>query len=186
LTVLPFVVLLAILGCAAVVLLYSLGGSIDRILRENYASVIAMEHLNESLERIDSSFQFALAGEEGKAKQQYEENWPKYYQSLKDEQNNITLPGEGELVEQLADLTERYRQRGEAFYRRPANAVGQRRGDYFGEPAGLLDTFKEIKQVSGEISRINQQNMEEASRESRGLATSSLIGFAVGSGAAVL
>jgi NtrC-family two-component system sensor histidine kinase KinB len=186
LTVLPFAVLLTIVGCAAVVLLYRLGGSIDRILRENYASVIAMEHLNDSLERIDSSFQFALAGKERKARQQYEENWPRYYDSLKDERGNITLPGERELVEQLTDLTERYRQQGEAFYRRPENAVDQRRGDYFGEPAGLLDSFKQIKHVSGEILRINQQNMEEASRESRGLAASSLVWFAAGSTAALL
>jgi PAS domain S-box-containing protein len=186
LTILPLIMLLAVLGCAAVAVLYSLGGSIDRILRENYASVVAMEHLNESLERIDSSFQFSLAGEERKARQQYEENWPKYYQGLQDEQNNITLPGERELVEQLTALTERYRQRGDAFYRRPGSAVGQRRDDYFGEPAGLLNTFKQIKQVSGEILRINQQNMKDASRESRGLATSALVWFAIGSAAAVL
>ena len=35
-----------------------------KILRENYDSVIFMRDLNEALERIDSSFQFALAGRE--------------------------------------------------------------------------------------------------------------------------
>ncbi len=103
LTLLPLLALLAALGSAAVVLLYRLGGSIDLILRENYDSVIAMERLNEALERIDSSFQFALAGEE--KKDQYEANWALYEQALRTEQDNITLPGEAELVDQLVRLT---------------------------------------------------------------------------------
>ncbi len=68
LTLVPLFVLLAVLGGTGVVLLYRLGGSIDLILRENYASVIAMQRLNEHLERIDSSFQFALAGRAEKAR----------------------------------------------------------------------------------------------------------------------
>ncbi|HEV3260652.1 MAG TPA: hypothetical protein VG013_27610, partial [Gemmataceae bacterium] len=69
LTLVPLLVLLAVVGAAGVVLIYRLGGSIDAILRENYDSVVAMERLNEALERVDSSFQFALAGEERKARE---------------------------------------------------------------------------------------------------------------------
>ena len=46
--------------------------------RENYDSVIFMRDLNEALERIDSSFQFALAGREEQSYKQYQENWEKY------------------------------------------------------------------------------------------------------------
>src|SRR5258708_6463248 len=105
-TLVPLLVLLLILGGAGAVLLYRLGGSIDDILRENYASVIAMVGLNESLERIDSSFQFALAGEEQKARRQSETNWNSFRKHLETEENNITLPGEGELVQQLKQRTE--------------------------------------------------------------------------------
>src|SRR6202030_2065429 len=66
-TLLPLLALLALLGGASVVLLHRLSGSIDAILRENYDSVIYMERLKESLERIDSSFTFTLAGQEEKA-----------------------------------------------------------------------------------------------------------------------
>ena len=53
------------------------GGRIDAILRENYASVQAMFRLNEALERMDSSFQFALAaGDEARTPaKQFEDNW---------------------------------------------------------------------------------------------------------------
>src|SRR5260370_34113922 len=60
LTLLPLLILLAVLGSAGILLLHRLGGSIDVILRENYESVVAMQDLKEALERIDSSFQFML------------------------------------------------------------------------------------------------------------------------------
>lgn len=104
----PLLALLLVLGTAGIVLLYQLGTSVDVILRENYNSVIAMEHLNEALERIDSSFQFTLAGQEEKARAQYEANWGIYRKNLRMEQGNITVPGEQELVDELTALTERY------------------------------------------------------------------------------
>ena len=61
LTLVPLLLLLAVLGSAGVVLLLRLGNSINAILRENYASVTSMERLNEAVERIDSSFQNALS-----------------------------------------------------------------------------------------------------------------------------
>ena len=61
---LPLFALLVALGATGAVLIYHLGHQIDQILRENYDSVIYMRDLNEALERIDSSFQFALAGRE--------------------------------------------------------------------------------------------------------------------------
>ena len=67
LTLVPLLLLVLLLGSLAVAVIYNLGGRIDAILRENYDSVIAMERLNEAVERIDSSFQFAIAGEEKNA-----------------------------------------------------------------------------------------------------------------------
>src|SRR5262245_28718488 len=152
LTLAPLLLLLMVLGGAGVVLLYSLGNSAKKILRENYDSVLAMERLHEALERIDSSFQFALAGRPEKAREQYAGNWRAYYDSLKIEQDNITLEGEAELVERLTTLTEQYRARGEAFY---AGGGAEQQQAYFGAD-GLLARFTEIKTVSGAILRMNQ------------------------------
>ena len=177
-----------------------MGNSIKDILRENYDSVIAMERLNEALGRIDSSFQFALAGQPEKARQQYVENWPAYEAALAKEGENITLPGERELVDRLEELTRRYRRHGDVFFRAlgpavpsglvAAAAIGPAQLlpllsaysgplPYFGR-SGLLDAFDAIKTISGKILTLNQNNMEEASRSARGLARNSLIGFGVG------
>jgi signal transduction histidine kinase len=184
LTLVPLVLLLAALGGAGVVLLYRLGHQIDAILRENYDSVIAMERLNEALERIDSSFQFALAGRRAQAQEQYQRNWEPYLRNLRVEQSNITLPGEQELADRLTALTERYRGQGDKFFGQPPDMAPAVQ-DYFG-PDGLLARFNDIKAVSGSILRLNQDNMETASQEARRTALYSLIGFAAGLAAAVV
>ncbi len=177
---LPLIGLLALLGGAGTVLINRLGGSIDAILRENYVSVKAMEQLNEKLERIDSSFQFALAGREEKARDQFaeKETWRPYNEALELEKQNITLPHEGELVSELVTTTEKYHRQGKAFYELPA--TGKARNKAYFDPGGLLELFTKLKQISGEILRINQDNMEQASKDARRTARESLIGFAIG------
>jgi signal transduction histidine kinase len=184
LTLAPLLVLLAVLGGAGAWLLYDLGGRIGLILKENYESVVAMERLNEALERIDSSFQFALAGEEDKARGQYQASWKPYLEALDKEEHNITLPGERELVEQLAELTRQYRDQGDRFYKLPPRDA-RRHGAYFQEQQ-LYDTFLKIKDVSGEILLINQQNMKDQARGARQTAADSLLYFGLGLGAAVV
>jgi PAS domain S-box-containing protein len=177
LALVPVFVLLAIIGGAAVVLIYSLGDRIDEILRDNYDSVIYMKDLNEAVERIDSSFTFTLAGQEPKGRDQYRQNWPRYMSNLEKEQHNITLPGEGKLVKQLTDLTTQYRTKGDAFYKR--TSARARHEDYFA-PGGLLAMFTQIKAVSDEIRKLNSDNMEAASRAATQTAHHSLMWFVVG------
>lgn len=177
-TILPLLALPAALGGVAVVLLYQLGGRIDAILRENYDSVLYMQRLDEALERIDSSFQSALASREPKARDQYALNWAAYREWLSREQQNITEPGEAELVERLTALTKQYRDQGDAFYRREAAGL-QRQQSYFGGK-GLLATFKQIKDTSGLISALNQESMVRASHDARAIARRSVLGLTMG------
>jgi two-component system, NtrC family, sensor histidine kinase KinB len=183
----PLVAVIAALGGAGVVLLHQLGGRADLILRENYDSVRAMFRLNEALERIDSSFQFALSGREDDARRQYAETWPRFDEQLQFQRTNITLPGEAELTDRLTALAQEYRRRGDAFFARPAGDSDRPR-DYYvtNDTPGLLAQFRQVKAVSGDILRINQENMEEAARKARDTARTSLIGFTVGLAAAAL
>ncbi len=183
LTLAPLLLLLAVLGGAGAWLLYDLGGRIGLILKENYESVIAMERLNEALERIDSSFQFALAGEEDKARGQYEQSWQQYRQALDKERNNVTLPDEPRLVEELDRLTGQYRELGDGFYRLPPGDA--RRHDLYFK-GGLYGTFQQVKDAAGEILLINQQNMKDAARRARQTAADSLLYFGLVLGAAVV
>ncbi len=178
-TLLPLLGLLTILGVAGFILLSQLSKRIDVILRENYDSVLFMENLNEAVERIDSGLQFALAGHEDLGRRQYAENWKLLLENLGKEQNNITLPGEDALVKSLTNLTQQYRETTEAFF--ASNNEKERSTLYFrenGQP-GLLAVFTQIKTVAGQILRLNQENMEEASRQARRTADASLVWFGI-------
>jgi signal transduction histidine kinase len=175
LTLAPLLVLIGVLGAAGLVLLNRLGNAGSAILRENYDSVVAMVGLNEALERIDSSFQFALAGRTD-ARDDFDANWPAFDDNLAVENRNITLPGEAELAAELSRLRDLYRAEGEAFYRAAPN---DRHALYFGK-AGLLARFHEIKTVSGDIRAMNQRNMEEASQAAKDTARASRVWFAGG------
>jgi signal transduction histidine kinase len=178
LTLLPQLVLLAVLGGAGVFFLHYVGNRIDRILRENYDSVHYMQDLDDALDRIDSSFLLALAGRETQARDQYRDNWSVYEHNLAKEESNITLPGEGDRAKELRGLTTKYRAQAEDFYRRTPRDL-ERERDYFGDD-GLLHTFQRIKVVSEQILRMNEESMERASGDARDTARQSLIGFAFG------
>ncbi|MCC7425056.1 MAG: HAMP domain-containing protein [Planctomycetaceae bacterium] len=175
LTMAPLFLILAGLGGTGVALLYRVGNRIDAILRENYRSVTYMTRLNEALERVDSSFTFALSGREDAARQQYAANSKAYRENLAREQENVTLPGERERAERLTALSESYQRDGDAFFELPAGDAG--RANAYHAPGGLLDRFREIKKVSGEILLINQQSMENASEAARSTAVTSLTFF---------
>jgi hypothetical protein len=150
LMLLPLLLLLTVVGLVGTLLLRQLGGRAEAILRENYRSVIYMERLNEALERIDSSFQFALAGQEQLAKEQYATHWEKFRENLRLEQENITLPGEADLVEQLKQLQVRYRTAGDAFYSLPPLSHQRREALFLpnGESGALLKQFQEINSTA--------------------------------------
>jgi NtrC-family two-component system sensor histidine kinase KinB len=193
-TLLPLLILVAVLGSAGVIFLHRLGGSINVILRENYDSVIAMQDLKESLERIDSSFQFMLVAEglkdqeertslENKARQDYKENWKLFRAALKTEGGNLTIhPAEDDLFNRLTELTERYQRLGQQFYRR---AGGVRHVDYYGDD-GLYPTFRKIKSVADDILRLNQTEMKLASDRAEESARLSTRWLSVGLAVAIL
>ena len=133
-------------------------------------------------ERIDSSFHIAWRGRED-ARQQFKEHWKLFDENLDGERENITLPGEGDLAQQLSELGEEYRQKGSAFFDRPT--VAERNQTYFEAQRGLLDLFRQIKIVSNQILKINQENMEQASQDAQKAAFTSLVGFAGGFALAV-
>ena len=193
-TLLPLLILVAVMGSTGIWLLHRLGGSIDVILRENYDSVIAMQDLKEALDRIDSSCQFMLvaAGLKDamerqklaeKAARDFAANWKLYHDALRKEQNNITIhPTEDDLVKRLEDLTVRYHSEGEDFFRR-AKQSEVRHQDYY---SGPYDTFVKIKQAADDILQLNQGEMKHASDVAGDTARRSTLWLGIGLTAALL
>src|SRR5262249_22248286 len=88
---------------------------------------------------------------------------------------------EQELVDRLTLLTDRYRKKGDQFYT-PGYPLPARRLAYLGGggETGLLQQFRDIKDVSQAIREMNQRNMEDASFDARRTAAASLYGFTAG------
>ena len=179
LTLVPLVCLLALVAAIGIFLLRHVGNRIEDILRENYLSVEAMAGLNEALERINSSFQFALQGKKD-ARKEYDDNWTVYGHNLQREANNITLPGEQNRVDELSALTTEYRKRGDEFF--AASTVAERAELYFGDKGkrGLLHCFHDIKKAAGAIRELNQDSMESAAETARQTARTSQLWLGAG------
>ncbi len=184
----PLLLVVSVQGGASIWLLFRLGRQIDLILRENFDSVRAMEQMSEALERIDSSFQFALAGKETEAHKDYLDNWTEVEKQFQFELKNITIyPEEPKLVEQLGLGKERYRQLGDQFFHLAAGDP-ERKTIYFGTKGkpGLLDVFRKLKGVAGEILKLNQDNMELASDQAKQVSRRSALGMSIGLALALL
>ena len=73
LTTAPLLLLLGFLGASSLFLLSILGGSIDRILRENYDSVKLMHQFDEALDRMNAALHQSIEGRDKEAKAAFEE-----------------------------------------------------------------------------------------------------------------
>jgi two-component system, NtrC family, sensor histidine kinase KinB len=164
----PILILFLGVGLYAVWLFNRLGGSIDVILKENYQSVLAGQQMKESAERMDSGLSFALAGEERRGRDLFNENDPVFQESLRKELHNITLPGEGELANKIKEAETRYQTLAQTFW--DTSEAEARRKMYFSQ---LLPLFTEIKNDAQEVIRINQESMVQADHRARALSADS-------------
>ncbi len=155
------VLLFAGLGVAA---LDRLGNAVATILRDNYASVIAAEQMNEALERQDSAAQFASSGREEIARPMLADNRAAFERALAAELANVTLPGEGAEVEAITRSYRAYAALVDDVLRSPPEARGER---YFRQ---LLPAFNEIKGHVRRVLEMNQAAMQEADAEAKALA----------------
>ncbi len=102
------VLLMVVVMAGAIINFFSLGRSIDRIFRNNYKSVVAAQQMKDSLERMDSSVTFLLAGQRGRAQGQYRENRRRFLQAYGVAAHNITERGEGEMTSEIGGRFESY------------------------------------------------------------------------------
>jgi two-component system, NtrC family, sensor histidine kinase KinB len=164
----PILILFLGVGLYAVWLFNRLGPSIDVILKENYQSVLAGQQMKESAERMDSGLSFALAGEERRGRDLFNENNPIFQENLQRELRNITVPGEGELADKIKEAETRYQTLAQTFW--DTSEAEARRKMYFSQ---LLPLFTEIKNSAQEVIRINQENMVQADHHARALSADS-------------
>ena len=164
------VVLMVCVMAGAVASFFRLGHSIDHILRNNYDSVIAAQNMKEALERQDSAATFYLAGQTGKARDQYRQNWPVFRTWADVEAHNITEPGEQQISDDIQRQFPEYRKSLERllYGSSPADSAGNRR-TYFRD---LEPRFLRLKQRAQDVLDLNQAAIIRANGQAKAEARS--------------
>jgi two-component system, NtrC family, sensor histidine kinase KinB len=154
----PLALALTVVGVAAVGTLADLGKSGQRVLADNYRSVLAAQRMKESLERIDSAAMFLIIGEDRLGLQQAAENRPRFEAELVVEEQNITEPGEQEAATELRRRWISYQQDFDAFVQ--LRSEPERKERYL---RVLNPGFVRVKDAADSILTINQDAMVQRS-----------------------
>lgn len=92
----------------AMFLILRLGRASESILRENYQSIQAAENMIDAVERQDSATLLILLGYEQQGASEFRENETLFLQWLGRAKDNITIPGEKEIIDTLEKGYARY------------------------------------------------------------------------------
>lgn len=158
----PLALALALVGVVAVVTLARLGRSGQRILQDNYRSVLATQRMTEQLERMDSAALFIVAGELERGEAQQAAQRQVLESELRLQESNITEPGEGEATRRLRAGWSRYQVAYDAFL--TLSSEVERKAVYF---QSIEPAFREVKEAAASILALNQDAMVHKSEELR-------------------
>jgi signal transduction histidine kinase len=136
-----------------------LGAQSQRILADNYRSVVAAERMKEAVERLDSAAMFRMLGHAEDADRMVAEHRPMFEAELQVEEGNITELGEAEIAASLRTAWGGYAAAYDAFL---AAEPEERNALYFGT---LLPGFQEVKLGADRVLTLNQDAMARRSDE---------------------
>jgi len=147
-TYLVFVAALAALGAWGAWRLEQAGAVSQRILSENYESVVAAQSMKESLERQDSAALFAELGRTDRARRQLEEHRQRFDAAFARAAGNITESGEREVIEEIRRARDEY------------YGAFDETADYFGRIEPRFDALR------ADVDRLLQLNQAAMLRKS--------------------
>jgi NtrC-family two-component system sensor histidine kinase KinB len=167
----PLALALLVLGAIAITTIGRLGSSSERILKDNYRSVLAAQRMKEAIERMDSAALFVTLGRREEGKQLARRNRALFEEELDVQIKNITEKGEQEASAALLTRWRDYLASYESFFQETNFEVLRTR--FFNE---LLPKFLAVKEGADQILSMNQDAMvrksDEVRRFSRRLETS--------------
>lgn len=158
----PLAVALAVVGVLATATVSSLGRNSDAILKDNYRSVLAIQRMQEAIERMQDGAALLLLSGPTEATARAAVQRQRFESELRVQEGNITEPGELEATQNLRKLWTAYQ-------------AGFDQLRQLGEPAAtrafffdnLDPTFGAVKQATESILALNQDAMVQKSERAR-------------------
>jgi signal transduction histidine kinase/HAMP domain-containing protein len=181
--------IVAVVGGLSVHTLSESSLAIERILRENYDTVAACDHMKVALERLDRQAELCLWEDRPEVCRQSQSVLGEFDKNLRFQQGNVTVPGEQELTDRLTESWKSYRRDLENFYQ--LSNLAQRRAFHSHR---LLPLSQEIREIAQGIIKLNLNNMVAADGQAQQRAAQTrkamlfllFIGVGMGAGFTVL
>jgi two-component system, NtrC family, sensor histidine kinase KinB len=167
--VIAFVGLLLIVAVVGVLSVHTLNESsqaVGRILRENYDTVAACDHMKVALEKLDRQAELCLWEDRPEVCRQSQSVLREFDKNLRFQQSNVTVPGEQELTDRLTESWKGYSRDLENFYQ--LSNLTERREFY---RRRLLPRSQEVREATQKIIELNLNNMVAADGQAQQRAT---------------
>ncbi len=158
----PLALALLVLGVIAITTIGRLGESSERILKDNYRSVLAAQRMKEAIERMDSAALFIALGRRQEGEQLAWRHRAIFEEALEAQVKNITEKGEQDASAALGKRWRDYLAAYENFIQESNLEVLKKR--FFAE---LLPKFLAVKEGADHILAMNQDAMVRKSDEVR-------------------
>ncbi len=141
--------------------LVSIGRTSEAILRENYKSILAAENMIDALERQDSAILLIYLGSVEKGTAQFRGNETLFLEWLTRAKDNITIPGEAELIEAIASDYAVYRRQFFTWTDGRDSAARLSPSSLYQET--IYPLFIKVRDACKSLRRLNEETMYTAS-----------------------
>jgi NtrC-family two-component system sensor histidine kinase KinB len=153
-------VLMAVLVAWGVASILTLGSASKAILQENYRSILAAGNMTEAIERQDSATLLLIVGYRDEGLKQYHENETQFLAWLARAKDNITVPGEGKIVESIETGYASYLVTFSELERRLYADRTQATAFYY---ETVLAGSARVRDACARLRQVNQETMFQAS-----------------------
>lgn len=170
------------LGFSIMVILWAiynlsiLGNSSKAILSENYKSIIAAEHMIDALERQDSALLVFLLEQQQSGIRQFNEAASDFWIWFGRARDNITIPGEADIVESIHALYGKYIASFSGTYSSGATSSSFSL-TYYSE--AVFPLLESIRAKLSDLRELNQRTMYDASGRTERLAANAILSMGV-------
>jgi two-component system, NtrC family, sensor histidine kinase KinB len=160
----------------AVFMILRLGRASESILRENYQSILAAENMIDAVERQDSATLLILLGYEQQGISEFRENETLFLQWLGRAKDNITIPGEKDIIDNLEKGYTRYLSEISnlqlLFHSKPAQATNA-----YHEV--ILPLFRSIRDTCIKLRDLNHETMYATSNRANNISVKAVLSISL-------
>jgi len=169
-------VLMVLILAWAMFMILRLGRASESILRENYRSIQAVEHMIDAVERQDSAVLLYLLGYQEQGLKEFRENEPAFLQWLGRARDNITITGEKEIIDSIEQSYLKYLKEVANLHLKGASDQPGAVNLYH---ESILPLFRSTRDTCIKLREINHETMYAASNRAGRLSLQAVLSMAV-------